>query len=190
MTRPWLTPPRGPAAERAAGIVEAIPVLETERLILRAPRLDDWPGLEPIWTSDRARHIGGPMSPEEAWLDFNQLVASWLLRGFGAFVLEERDTGRALGIATLDHEWGDPEPELGWLLVEEAEGRGLAREAGRALIRHARELIGDGSFVAYMDRAHARSIRVAEALGGVADSDPHPLDPRVVVYRFPEESEE
>jgi RimJ/RimL family protein N-acetyltransferase len=190
MTRPWLTPPRGPAAERAAGIVEAIPVLETDRLILRAPRLDDWPVLEAIWTSDRARHIGGPMSPEEAWLDFNQLVASWLLRGFGAFVLEERDTGRALGIATLDHEWGDPEPELGWLLVEEAEGRGLAREAGRALIRHARELIGDGSFVAYMGRDHARSVRVAEALGGVADAAPHPLDPDVLVFRFPEEDEE
>lgn len=190
MTSPWLTPPRGPAAERAAGIVEAIPVLETERLILRAPRLDDWPVLEPIWTSDRARHMGGPMSPEEAWLDFNQLVASWLLRGFGAFVLEERTTGRALGIATLDHEWGDPEPEIGWLLIEEAEGRGIAREAGRALILHARELIGQGSFVAYMDRAHARSIRVAEALGGVPDAVRHPLDDEVMVYRFPEETGE
>ncbi|KAA9010594.1 GNAT family N-acetyltransferase [Histidinibacterium aquaticum] len=185
--RPWLNPPPGPAAERAAGVTEAIPSLETRRLRLRAPRLDDWPVLEPIWTTEHGRHIGGPMSPEEAWLDFNQIVASWLLRGFGAFTIEDLETGRVLGIATLDHEWGDPEPEIGWLLIPEAEGRGFAVEAGRALISHARELLGGQDFVAYMDASHERSIRVAEALGGKLDEARHPEDKDVLVYRFEEE---
>lgn len=186
MDRPWLTPPTGVAAERADGIAETIPVLETARLRLRTPRLDDWPVLEPIWTTPRGRFIGGPMEPEAAWLDFNQIVASWLLRGYGAFTIEHRETGRVLGIATMDHEWGDPEPELGWLLIEEAEGRGFGTEAARELLAHARELLGAGSFVAYMARDHRRSIRIANALGGRPDAEPHPLDADVLVYRFPD----
>ncbi|EAR50806.1 Acetyltransferase (GNAT) family protein [Oceanicola granulosus HTCC2516] len=184
MTRPWLTPPAGEAAGQVARLAAALPEIITERLVLRAPRLADWPLLEPIWTTARGVHIGGPMSPEDAWLDFNQMVASWLLRGHGAFTIIRRADGAVLGVATLDHEWGDPEPEIGWLLTEAAEGHGYAREAGRALRDRAAALLGPDGFVAYVARGHTRSVRVAEALGGTPDAAPHPLDADVLAYRF------
>ena len=186
MTAPWLHTPRvtAPAARRRA-ILSAIPRIMTERLILRAPCAEDWPVLEPIWTTDRARHIGGPMEAKDGWLDFNQMVASWLLRGFGPFTITLRETGEVIGMASLDHEWGDPAPEMGWLLIEAAEGRGYATEAARALSDWAVAELGADNVEIYLDREHDKSARVARAIGAV-ETGGHPLDPdRVAVYRLP-----
>ena len=186
MTAPWLINPdvEGPALRRSA-IRSATPGIVTDRLVLRAPRLEDWPVLEPIWTTDRAVHIGGPMEAEDGWLDFNQMVASWLLRGFGPLTVTLKETGAVLGIVSLDHEWGDPKPELGWLLTEEAEGRGYAEEAARAISQWAVAELGRDGVEIYLDRDHEKSVRIARAIGAV-ESGSHPLDPdRVAVYRLP-----
>ena len=53
MTRPWLEPlPEAAAQGTRLDVAAAIPVIETDRLTLRAPRLEDWTILEPIWTTD------------------------------------------------------------------------------------------------------------------------------------------
>lgn len=179
---PWTqTPAKG--AAQIETLACAIPHIETARLILRAPRLADWAVLEPIWTTDRAVHIGGPMDPEEAWLDFNQIVAGWLLRGHGGLTVCNKTDGTVFGLVLLGHEFGDPEPELGWLLTSEAEGKGYATEAAAALCDHGRHLYGKG-FVSYIARENAASARVAEKLGGVK-SGTHPADPEVAIYRYP-----
>lgn len=186
MTAPWLlTPSAERPATRRRAILAAIPRIVTERLILRAPRAEDWAVLEPIWTTDRARHIGGPMEAEDGWLDFNQMIASWLLRGFGPLTVTLKETSEVIGIVSLDHEWGDPAPELGWLLIEAAEGQGYATEAARALAHWAVADLGSDGVEIYLDRTHEKSVRVARALGAV-ESGGHPLDPdRVAVYRLP-----
>jgi RimJ/RimL family protein N-acetyltransferase len=166
---PWLTPPTGAAASRAATLAAALPRIETERLILRAPGLADWPALEPIWTTPRSRHIDGPFTAEEAWLDFTQAVAGWLLRGYGPLTIAGKADGAVLGLIVLGFEYGDPEPELGWLLTAEAEGRGYATEAARALLPEALALLGPGRFVSYVDPANPRSARVAQKLGASRD---------------------
>ena len=90
----------GMAAARVAALAAHLPTISTDRLILRPCTLADWPVLAPIWTSDRAIHIGGPFTPEAAWADFNQLVAGWLLRGHGALTITNRD-GTILGVVLL-----------------------------------------------------------------------------------------
>ena len=116
MTVPWLRTPTAPRpATRRRALLASLPRIVTDRLILRAPWADDWTMLEPIWTSDRARYIGGPMEAEDGWLDFNQMVASWLLRGFGPLTITLKDTGDVVGIVSLDHEWArlaDPAGEV------------------------------------------------------------------------------
>ncbi len=161
----------------------AIPVIETDRLVLRAPCIEDWPVLEPIWTTGRGRYIGGPMSAGDAWLDFNQLTAGWLPRGYGALTITLRSDQAVLGLVLLEHEFGDPEPELGWLLCEAAEGQGFALEAARALLPMAREVLGPGNFVSYIHRDNIRSIRLAEKLGAVRDAGGHPSFAEALVYR-------
>lgn len=165
----WLTPPAGPAAARAEALAAALPRIETERLILRAPALADWPVLEPIWTTDRSRYIDGPYDGESAWLDFTQAVATWLLRGFGPLTITSKTDGAVLGLVVLGFEHGDPEPELGWLLTAGAEGQGYATEAARALLPEALALFGAGGFVSYIDPANHRSSRIAERLGARRD---------------------
>ncbi len=178
MTRAWLTPPAGMPA-----VAQAIPRIETERLVLRTPMLGDYPVLEPIWTGPRGRYIGGPMTAEDAWLDFNHCVASWLLRGIGWLTVTDKVDGSVLGLVGFGQEHGDPECELGWLLIEAAEGQGYATEAARALLPMGFAHFGAGKFVSYIHRDHHPSRALAERLGAVADADPHPLYPEGMVYR-------
>lgn len=184
MTRPaWETAPTGAAAARVAAIAACLPRLETARLILRAPRLSDWATLEPIFTTDRAAHIGGPMSAEDAWLDFNQLVAGWVLRGHGALTLTTKDDDTPLGLILLGHEFGDPQAELGWLLTQAAEGKGYATEAAAALRDWGFDLLGRDGFVSYIADGNATSVKVADRLNATPAGH-HPLNPDVAIYRY------
>lgn len=169
MTRPWLSPPV-PALERSrAAVAATLPRIETARLVLRVPVLSDWDALAPIWTTDRARHIGGPFDEADGWLDFCQMVAGWVLRGAGALTIEDRETGATLGLVSLHHEWGDAEIELGWLLVADAEGKGIAAEAAQALREHAYRSFGLPALVSYVDTANDRSAALARRLGALPD---------------------
>ncbi len=171
MTLPWQqTLPKADASRTA--ITATIPAIETARLRLRAPRIEDWPALEPIWTTERAIHIGGPFTAKDAFLDFCQAAAGWVLRGLSAYVIEDRNSGEIFGMAGLFVDWGDPEAELGWLLTEAAEGRGIAHEAALAILDHLLGDLGMSEVVSYINHDNARSIALAEKLGAVRDSEP------------------
>src|SRR5690606_10960615 len=111
---------------------------------------------------------------EEAWLDFAQMVASWLLRGYGPLTVTEKDgsgnDGKVVGLIPVDHEYGDPEPEIGWFLTEAAEGKGYAAEAARAVLPWLERLFGPAGFVAYVDAGNDRSAAVARRLGARRDA--------------------
>ncbi len=178
---PWTKIPAN-ALGQINALRDSVPVIKTERLILRLPHISDWTVLEPIWTTDRSVHIGGPFTAEDAWLDFNQLVAGWVLRGHGALTICTKD-GTVQGMVLLGHEFGDPDPELGWLLTEEAEGHGFAAEAAKGLLPICRQIYGD-AFVSYIAEANAPSIRIAEKLDAQKGA-PHPRrTDDVVTYRY------
>jgi RimJ/RimL family protein N-acetyltransferase len=85
------------------------------------------------------------------------------------WTLTLRGDEAAQGWIYLWQEFGDPEPELGWVLTEAAEGRGLALEGARAVLPQARALFGPGGFVSYIDAGNDRSARLARALGALRD---------------------
>lgn len=163
----WDRPVADPAL--AARLAALVPPIVTERLVLRLPRLSDWPALRPIWESDRAVHIGGPFDPDTAWRDFCPFVASWLLNGYGARTVERRADGAVLGLMTLGVEQDDPDPEFGWLFLAEAEGQGYASEAARAMLPEALCLFGPGGVVSCIDPQNLRSIAIARKLGARRD---------------------
>ena len=84
MTHPWEHPLSGAAAVIADAVRAAVPVLTTERLMLRAPRVTDFQAYAAIFMSDRAVHMGGPYDREGAWADFTQPRmsngSSWISR--------------------------------------------------------------------------------------------------------------
>jgi RimJ/RimL family protein N-acetyltransferase len=169
MTPNWLLPPVGAAAGIAAAVAAAVPVIETARLRLRAPMIGDYPAYRDVFMSDRAHYIGGPFSAEDAYADFCQGIAGWSLRGAGMWTLTLAHDDAPLGWIYLWQEMDDPEPEIGWVLTAEAEGKGFAHEAALAVLPHAVALFGADGFVSYIDAGNAPSVRLAVRLGAVRD---------------------
>lgn len=171
-----------PTTPNASHRVE-VPVLETERLRLRAPRAADFDHYGPVLMSDRARYIGGPFERGDAWRDFAADAGSWVLLGFGYWAIEVRESGAFVGATGFMQPRFFPECEFGWVMVDGFEGRGYAFEAARAARTHAFEAWGWETLVSYIEPENARSIRLAERLGAVEDTAcDRPFDD-VLVYR-------
>lgn len=164
----------------------AIPILETERLILRAPALADVEPYAAFYATDRAVHIGGPMSVEQVWRSMAMERGHWGLRGYGRWAVEERETGLFCGLVGLWFPAGWPEPEIGWDLVGAAEGRGIAREAALASRAYAYETLGWSTAISLVAEANARSHALAERVGCVRDGGfDHERYGAMTIWRHP-----
>ena len=163
-----------------------VPVLTTERLTLRAPRLADFEPYAAFFASPRSVHEGGPMSRFDSWREFATGIGGWTLRGYGVWSIEDRTSRTYLGETGIFHPDYYPEPELGWTLTPEAEGKGIAREAALAARGWAYGVAGIATLVSYIAPANARSIRLAERLGARPDADAaQPDNDPCLVYRHP-----
>jgi RimJ/RimL family protein N-acetyltransferase len=167
MTAPHERPIPGPAADFAVVLAAQLPVIETARLRLRAPRLSDFDAWAEIFTGPAGPHLGGPFDRDDAFTEFAATCGLWLLRGHGVWTVEPKTDGDVLGFVLIGFEPGDQVPELGYLFRPAVEGRGYATEAARALRDHAVGPMGLKDLVSYIDPENARSIRVAERLGAV-----------------------
>lgn len=170
--------------------LENTPVIETERLILRAPQAADFEVFAPFVMSDRARFVGGGADKEigHAWRVLAVLSGHWHLHGFGIFVAEEKATGQPVGSMGpwFPGDW--PERELSWTIwTEAAEGQGFAFEGVTAIRRHVYGELGWDTAVSYIDARNARSLALARRLGCRLDPDARApfRDEPVEVWRHP-----
>ncbi|MFT7059659.1 MAG: RimJ/RimL family protein N-acetyltransferase [Pseudorhodobacter sp.] len=163
------------------------PVLETERLILRAPQASDWPFWRDFMASDRSQYAGGPLDEPKAWRAFGHMIGLWVLRGFGNFVFCEKGSDTALGMTGPHHQIDWPERELGWTLWSTAaEGKGFAFEAACAARAYAFDVLGWETAVSYIAPENARSIALAKRLGAFADAAAlTPNGKACLVFRHP-----
>lgn len=159
------------------------PTLQTERLTLRAPQLSDFEHWAAFFASPRAVHERGTMARDEAYRHWAADVALWPLKGYGSFSLDDRVTGTYIGEVGIYEPEGYPEPELGWFVVPEAEGKGYAAEAARAVIAWAQKTFGWDRLINIIDPANTRSIALGLKLGGVIDPTIAGTDPGDVVIR-------
>jgi RimJ/RimL family protein N-acetyltransferase len=160
-----------------------IPTLVTERLTLRPMTFGDWPSYLAIMSSDRARYMGGPVTAGHAWGMFCADHAQWDLFGLGALMLDERATGRCVGQVGINSGPLFPEPEIGWFVFPQGEGRGYAFEAACALRDWARGTGRVKTLVSYIDPENFRSRRLAERLGARLDPQSARPGPDDLVYR-------
>jgi len=149
-----------------------IPTIETARLTLRAPRMDDYDSFAGFVGSPRARYIGGPVSDDRSvWRAFAHIAGIWVLRGYGPFVWCLKD-GTPIGNGGPWFPRGLPEPEFGWALWSRIhEGKGYASEAMQALIGWTFGALKLPTLVAYIDPENTASIKMALRLGGTFDPD-------------------
>jgi RimJ/RimL family protein N-acetyltransferase len=144
-----------------------LPVLETERLILRAPQASDWPAFRDYRLSPRTAFTGGVKKPHEAAEQFASFFGHWVLRGFGRLIAHDKVTGQPVGhFGPMQWEDGG-EVELTWSLwTAAAEGKGLATEAARAMKVWAFDVAQLGPAIAAVHRDNAASHAIALRLGG------------------------
>lgn len=155
------------------------PTLHTERLTLRMPVLGDFEHRAAFYASERSVWEGGPLSRFEGWRIWASEVGQWPLMGYGPLSVE-RD-GAYVGEVGIYHAAEYPAPELGWFVVPEAEGRGYALEAARAVMGWVRRALGWDEITNIIDPRNARSIALGLRLGGRIDPARPGIDPGDVV---------
>lgn len=140
--------------------------LTTPRLLLRTLEPGDLsPAMEFLCSDHTMRHLGGVQTPPDAWRTF----ASWLgmhsLTDGAMFAVVERASGAWLGRIGpwTPHSW--PVREVGWGLLQRAEGQGFAFEAAIASIDYAFDALDWDRVDHLIDDANAPSQRLAEKLG-------------------------
>ena len=167
-----------------------IPVLTTERLTLRAPRLDDFEAFAAFRASERARFVGGPDDRAAAWQQFAAVAGQWALRGYGRWLVADRGTDAPLGVVGLHHPDDWPEAEIAWSVSARGEGRGIAHEAARAARDHAYGTLGWTTAMSFVDPANLRSEALARRLGCTPDGvHDHPRFGPLRVWRHPAPAE-
>ncbi|MCO7227317.1 GNAT family N-acetyltransferase [Pleionea sp. CnH1-48] len=146
-----------------------IPIVESERLLLRAPSVEDFELYQKFYTDGKASSAyGGPISPADTWNRLKADLGSWYLLGFGVWVVQDKASGECLGTCGFWQGVGWPR-ELTWWLLPEARGKGIAREASQAAIAHAYGSMGWNKVETYMNDENIPARRLTERLGGVKD---------------------
>lgn len=142
------------------------PHLETERLILRLPRIEDFDRYaELLGDEEAARHIGGHMPRAAAWRKFLQMPGAWAVQGFGMFSIIEKSSGEWLGQVGPWKPEGWPGNEVGWAFLRSAWGRGYATESAIASIDWAFEHLGWSDIIHCIEPANRPSQALARRLG-------------------------
>lgn len=143
-----------------------MPVLVTERLILRPPEAADFEGwAEVMGDPETSRHIGGPLSRGGAWRSLAVMAGSWALYGFGNFSVLDKATGQWLGRVGPWHPDPWPGPEIGWVLRRSAWGHGFATEAAVAATDWVVATLGWTNMVHVIHPENDASMKVARRLG-------------------------
>ena len=133
-------------------------------MILRDYRPADFDDFAAFFQSERSRFIGGPVTRELAWRGLAAPVGHRAPRGYGFRAEEDRAAGQFCGHVGLWFPEGWPEPEVGWVMMGRAEGRGIAREAAEAARDYAFGPLGWTTAISAIDPGIARSIRLAEGM--------------------------
>lgn len=143
-------------------------VLETPRLILRSFTLDDVDAMYQLMTvPDVIRYVGNkPAQSKQDVLEYMQQhpLRDYQVYGYGRFACVCKETGQVIGFSGIKFLEEISETELGYRFLPEVWGKGLATEAGKAVIQFAQGL-GLRRLVAVIHPQNEGSKQVASRLG-------------------------
>lgn len=144
------------------------PTLETERLWLCPPRLEDFPRwAEFLADAETTRFIGGVQSKHATWRTMASVAGMWALHGEGMFSVIDKATGLWLGRIGPLHPYDWPGREVGWSLHPDAAGRGYALEAAIAGMDYAFDVLEWPEVIHCIDPDNGPSEALARKLGSV-----------------------
>lgn len=143
--------------------------LETERLLLRRVTLQDADVMLAIWNDPAfMRHVGdrGIRTLDQA----RDALAEGVLKlyedfGYGPFCMILKSSDSAVGICGLFRRENLDHPDIGFAVLPQFCGLGLANEAANAVIKNAREKLGLEVLMAIVAPDNDASVSLIEKLG-------------------------
>ncbi len=143
-------------------------MIETERLIIRKMRLEDYSALYSIFSDiDTMKFWPNPFEAEQ--------VKSWIHRnldmykeyGYGRWIVELKHNNLVIGdtgflLIEVD---GKLENDLGYIIHSKFWGKGYGTEATKACLEYGFKQLEMKRIVANMPYNHCASIKVAEKIG-------------------------
>jgi RimJ/RimL family protein N-acetyltransferase len=110
----------------------------------------------------------------------------WDRYGHGLWILRGRDDGRFVGRSAVRHVelGGKDEIEVGYALMRQHWGYGLATEIAREMIKLAFSSLGITDLVAFTLLENVASRRVMEKAGGIYERDIIHAEELHMLYRF------
>ncbi len=144
-------------------------IIETPRTVMR-PFTDDDAETAFTWLNDPLvmRFYGGQAdrTVDESRARVARYREHYARRGFGKFIVEEKETGSPIGDAGLQViEEISPHPNLGFRLVPSRWGIGLASEIAAAWVAVGFDSLHMDTLSAFADVEHVASQRVLEKVG-------------------------
>jgi len=169
-------------------MTDHIPVLDTQRLTLRAPGKKDLPTLTAFYGTERSHMVGGPATEAEVYTNLNSIIGHWAILGHGLWFIDDRKNGDFLGWTGViwAPEWD--EPELAWTVFAHAEGKGYAFEAARAARAYAAQEMNLDGLISYIRPNNPRSMALAERLGAKIEDTRDWRGNPCHIYRHPKEA--
>jgi RimJ/RimL family protein N-acetyltransferase len=145
--------------------------LVTERLLLRLPGAQDLEAHAAMLAEPEVnRFVGGAEleQPETAFRALGWLIGHWHLRGYGPWIVTERQSGALVGRVGgfYPPEW--PALEIAWTLARPFWGRGYALEAALAARAAVRTHLAPDRLVSVVATENQRSLVLARRLGCTA----------------------
>lgn len=145
-----------------------IPTLETKRLILREFRLSDFDTYAGLMANPQFKRYLGKgelLSRELSWRAYTAMIGHWVLRGFGFWALERKDTGEYIGHVGIHHPEDWPGTEIGWGLDPKQQGQGFALEAAKEAMRYGFDELKLERLISLIVEGNQPSVNLAKALG-------------------------
>jgi RimJ/RimL family protein N-acetyltransferase len=142
--------------------------VETPRLILRVPRIDDLDEWARMMTDkEAAKFIGGAAPREVSWRGMMTVIGAWHATGIGMFSVIEKSRGKWVGRLGPWRPEGWPGTEIGWAITRECWGRGYAPEGAAIATDWAFDNLGWTDVIHSIDPANVASQAVARKLGSI-----------------------
>jgi RimJ/RimL family protein N-acetyltransferase len=140
--------------------------LETPRLMLRVPRLEDFEAWAMMMLDEEnTRYIGGMVPRAVTWRHMMTMIGAWHATGVSMFSVIEKGSGRWVGRLGPWMPEGWPGPEVGWAIIRECWGRGYATEGAAAAIDFAFDQLGWTQVIHSIAPENVASQQVARKLG-------------------------
>ena len=145
-----------------------IPVIETERLLLRGFKEQDLNQYAVMCSQKQFRQYlgnGKILSKEETWESMSSALGHWHLRGYGVWALERKSDNLLIGHAGLLNPEGWPGVEVCWALSPEHWGNGYATEAAKETVRWAFANLKTDTLISLIYPNNSASIKVSARIG-------------------------